>query len=466
MSAAEPVAAAPAAAFAPDGLRRVLMITPHFPPDSSAAAHRVRILAPHLPAAGWEPTVLTLRPDAYESRLDPSLAGLVPDTLRVIRVPAWPARVTRRIGLGDLGIRSFRSLHRAASSLLVHERFDALFITIYPTYTALLGPGLKRRFGVPFVLDYQDPWVGEWGRSVGGGANGRPDLKSRTSRAMATRLEPIAVRAADALTAVSRATFEGPLSRVGTPPPAVCAEIPLGGDPCDISYLRAHPRPNAFFDRRDGAVHVCSVGTILPRATQTVRALLAAARTIEGRLGVPLRLHFFGTSNQWGTQPVRVVPLAQEAGIEGLVHEEPGRLDYLDALQMLADAHVNLVLGSDEPHYTASRLFPALMAGRPVLAAVHRASTVVPWIEQSGASAHVVSFDERRPVDASVLDIADALLAACQTSLRQPAASMAASAPPWSGACLAGEMARVFDAVAKTRAQGSGPGAQGSGLRR
>ena len=30
-------------------MRRVLMISPHYPPDSTAATHRVRLLAPHLP---------------------------------------------------------------------------------------------------------------------------------------------------------------------------------------------------------------------------------------------------------------------------------------------------------------------------------------------------------------------------------------------------------------------------------
>ena len=35
--------------------RRVLMVSPHFPPDSSAASHRVRLLAPYLGEHGWEP---------------------------------------------------------------------------------------------------------------------------------------------------------------------------------------------------------------------------------------------------------------------------------------------------------------------------------------------------------------------------------------------------------------------------
>src|SRR5436305_5228390 len=154
-------------------MRRVLFVSPHFPPDSSAGTHRVRLLAPHMAGHGWDPTVLTVDPRDYEGRLDDSLAASVPESLRVIRVRAWRSTITRPFGIGDLGIRAYQGLKRAAMSLLARERFDAVFITIYPTYPALLGPSLKRDFGVAFVLDYQDPWVGEWGRSVGPGEEGR-----------------------------------------------------------------------------------------------------------------------------------------------------------------------------------------------------------------------------------------------------------------------------------------------------
>src|SRR5580765_1440867 len=69
-------------------MRRVLMLSPHFPPDSTAATHRVRLLAPHLSEYGWEPIVVTAEPAGYEGRLDADLAALVPAGLRVVRYPA------------------------------------------------------------------------------------------------------------------------------------------------------------------------------------------------------------------------------------------------------------------------------------------------------------------------------------------------------------------------------------------
>src|SRR2546425_4908235 len=98
-------------------MRRVLMVSPHFPPDSSAASHRVRLLAPHLAAAGWTPTVVTLEPSAYEGRLDRELVALVPQSLEVVRAAAWSPSSTRWAGLGDLGLRAFTGLKHTCRAL-------------------------------------------------------------------------------------------------------------------------------------------------------------------------------------------------------------------------------------------------------------------------------------------------------------------------------------------------------------
>ena len=105
---------------------KVLMVSPHFPPDTSAGTHRVRLLAPHVAKFGWEPTVVTVDPRDYESRLDPGLAELVPKELRVVRSRAWPVGVTRRVGVGDLGLRAMRGLYQTCAELLTRERFDDL----------------------------------------------------------------------------------------------------------------------------------------------------------------------------------------------------------------------------------------------------------------------------------------------------------------------------------------------------
>jgi glycosyltransferase involved in cell wall biosynthesis len=388
-------------------MRRVLMVSPHFPPDSSAASHRVRLLAPHLPASGWSPTVLTVEPSAYEGRLDPDLGALVPPSLRVERAHAWPAALTRRVGLGDLGLRAFTGLQHACRSLLARERFDALFITIYPAYPALLGPMLKRRFAIPFVLDYQDPWVGAWGRTVGGGANGRPDWKSRVSRQIGAWLEPRVLAAADGIVAVSQGTIDGIVERIPAAAALPQAAIPLGFDAADFAPVDGRRGGVAAWAPHDGLVHLCYVGTLLPTGIETLRLLLRAldrARR-EDPNALRLRLHFIGTSNQSESTTHRVRPVAAACGVADVVSEIPGRVDYLDALAVLTHASGILLLGSSEPHYTASKLYPALLAKRPLLALFHEASSVVSILRAVGGepTVRIATYGDTRSADDDVV---------------------------------------------------------------
>ena len=428
------------------------MVSPHFPPDSSAASHRVRLLAPHLEEAGWTPTIVTLDPSAYEGRLDPGLASLVPATLRVVRASAWRPGSTRWTGLGDLGLRGFTGLRRACRSLLSREPFDALFITVYPVYPALLGPGLKAEFGVPFVLDYQDPWVGAWGQSVGGGAGGSADWKSRASRRLGTWLEPRAVRAADAIVAVSQGTIDGIIERIPAAAQLPHGVIPLGFEPDDFASPRRQPPMAARIDPADGLVHLCYVGTLLPTGIDTLRLLLRAldrARR-DDPAAARLRLHFFGSSNQSDSDVYRVLPIARECGVADAVTEMPGRLDYLDALSVLAHASGILLLGSSERHYTASKLYPALLAKRPILALFHEASSVVSILRTAASepSVRIVTYADRPTDDASVCDVAchlRALAAHCVYSPYDVALERVADV---SSRHLARQLAAVFDRVA------------------
>jgi len=438
-------------------MRRVVMVSPHFPPDTNAGAHRVRLLAPHLRKYGWEPTVVTVDPRDYEGRLDPGLAALVPEDLRVVRCRALPAALTRFAGVGDLGLRAFVGLRRACARLLEEERFDALFITIYPTYPALLGPPLKGRFGVPFVLDYQDPWVGSWGLTVGGGRGGRPDWRSRASRLLASRLEPRALRSADAITAVSEETYRQLWRRYPGLERTPCAAIPLGGEGDDFERIRRAPRDNPWFDSKDGQVHVCYVGTLLPLGEGTLRAVLSAAALVRERrpeLYARLRLHFFGTGNQTvpGT-PARAIPVANGIGVADSVTEVTTRIDYLDALTVLTQAQAILLMGSSERHYTASKLYPALLAERPLLAVYHEASSVVDVLRRAARppAARLVTYSDQAPAGTRVDAIAQEFIGLLDRPVDLPGAVDLAVLREHSAEALAGRLAGVLD-LARERA--------------
>ena len=70
--------------------RRVVLVAPEFPPANSAGAHRPRLFAKHLPAFGWTPTVLTVRPEQIEGPVDPMLERLLDPALTIVRTAAIP----------------------------------------------------------------------------------------------------------------------------------------------------------------------------------------------------------------------------------------------------------------------------------------------------------------------------------------------------------------------------------------
>jgi Glycosyl transferase 4-like domain len=424
------------------------MISPHFPPDSTAASHRVRLLAPHLQRFGWSPTILAVDPRDYDTRLDPALAELVPEDLEVVRARAWPARLTRRIGVGDLGLRALRGLYRTAAQELAARRYDLLFIAVPPWYAALLAPLLGRRFRVPYVIDYIDPWVSEWGRTTG--PNGRPDLKSRISRLIGLLLEPWAVGDAGAITGVSEGTYTDILRRIPSLRARPTAAIPYGWEAADFAPFSDAPRANRFFDPRDGNVHLSYVGTIPPLGYETLRALLGALallRRERPEIYARIKVHFFGTTARSGValDPI-VMPLA--GTVADAVTEVPERIGYVDALGVMLDSSALLLLGSSEAHYTASKLFPVLLARRPILALFHAASSVVEILARATRApfSRVVTYDDVARAETRTGSIAAELTALVEHPAAGPAPDLDAVAE-YSANALAGRLAGVFDQV-------------------
>jgi len=62
---------------------------------------------PYFQEFGWEPHILTVRPDCVEGVHDPLLEQTVPSQISVIRTGALPVKHTKRVGLGSLSLPLF-----------------------------------------------------------------------------------------------------------------------------------------------------------------------------------------------------------------------------------------------------------------------------------------------------------------------------------------------------------------------
>ena len=386
-------------------MRSVLIVAPSFAPASNPPTQRVRFFARHLPEFGWTPTVLSVDPRFYEEPADPDIERLMPAGLETLRTPALSASWTRRLGIGDLGIRAYFPMRRALGALLERRRFDLLLIPGPPWHTMRLGPWARERFGVPYVLDWIDPWVYALARE------GAWWTKAYWFKRMAVALEPKAVLGASHMVAVSDGTNEGVRRRYPELPADMFSGIPYGFEASDFDALRERPRANPFWDRSDGNVHLVYVGAMLPHGFETLRALFRAVALLRERdraLYDRIRIHFFGTTYDPRAPRKLVEPVAQELGIGERVSEHPARVPYLDALNLLCQADVVLGLGSTERHYTASKIFPNILSRRPVLAVYHEASTVCDIMRESRAG-KLVTYGDAERAESRVPEIADAL---------------------------------------------------------
>jgi hypothetical protein len=110
-----------------------------------------------------------------------------------------------------------------------------------------------------------------------------------------------------------------------------------------------------------------------------------------------------------------IAPIAEGSGLGNDVSEYPARIPYLHGLRLLGDAHFTVILGSDDPSYSPSKVYPYLLTGRPFVAVMHQASSVVPMLERSGGGV-VATFGDGISQERVVKEILHGLELAARTS--------------------------------------------------
>jgi len=426
-------------------MKTVAIIAPDFCPSSMPPALRSRFFTDHLREFGWEPVVITTAPEFYEWSVDPENEQLLRGDFEVIRTSAFRTSWTRKFGIGDLGIRSLWHHWCALSTLVRRRKIDLLLITVAPFYTMLLGRFAHMRFGLPYIIDFQDPYVTDYYKTVP--ASQRPP-KWRISRAVAGVLEPFSVRHAAHLISVDAAYLRDMPERYPWISTADITGIQLGIEPEDFEYLRQHPRKNPIFSRNDDLRHISYVGRGGPDILPVLRVLFRSIRhlsELEPELMRNTRFHFVGTNYATGKMARELVlPLARETGVEQFVDEHPERVPYLDALQILIDSSALLVLGSTSSHYSASKLFPYILAKRPLLPIFHSSSSVVRILKETRAGS-ATSFESEADLQNRQSVIEDRLKGLLNLSPHEETTPDMEAFEPYTARSVCSALARIFD---------------------
>jgi hypothetical protein len=373
-------------------MKKILIISPHYPPSNLAAVHRSRLFAQHLPSFDWEPIILTVDEKYYEEKLDWNLYKLLPPGQRIEKVNAF--NVTKPRIIGDIGLRAFFQLYKKAKKIIKEEKIDFLYILIPSFYCALLGRLLNNSTVVKYGIDYIDPWVHYF-----------PGSEKKFSRhwfstQVAKFLEPIAVKKASLITGVAEGYYKGVIERnPHLNKTCLFGAMPYGGEKRDheeVVKLNIEPY---LFVQKINKLRLVYAGAMLPKAYAPLenifKAIVANRDTFND-----VEFHFIGTGKR-ADDPAsyNIKPLAEKYGLwQTIIFEYPQRIAYLDVLIHLKNADGVFILGSTEPHYTPSKVYQGVLSEKPILAVLHAQSSAVAIIRQSKAGI-VLAFNGEDELD-------------------------------------------------------------------
>lgn len=366
----------------PGRQRKVLIVSPSFPPLNTADMQRVRMSLPHYQRCGWEPIVLTVASKNQEGVREHDLLQTVPRGIRIEHCGALSPRLCGALGLRNLGIRAWWHLLFTGARLIRTEKVDLVFISTTYFFTFTLGRVWKRWLGTPYVIDLQDPWrTDNYERA--GAAKPPGGWKYQLARLQARILEPWAFRRLSGMISVSPDYLHDLGTRYTWFRRIQAATIPFGVSEDDVRLARGG-RPTAAPDGElVRLVYTGAAGPITPKAANLMLGALRQFRDANPAHAARLRMEFHGTSYATGERAVAtLLPIAEKHGVADLVSEHAERLGYLETLRVQAEASALLLPGSIDPAYSPSKLYTYFLARRPMLALVLQGSVLEKLVDE------------------------------------------------------------------------------------
>jgi len=303
--------------------------------------------------------------------------------------------------MSALGLRAWPFLLWRGSQLLRREKFDLVFFSTSQFITYSLGRLWKARYGVPYVIDVQDPWRTDYYSSPG--APPPPGgWKFQFARFQAWALERWIFAGSAAVMSVSPRLLQDLVACYPGLAAKPSAVLGFGASPIDLEKALELPGPAAGFSRDGGEVHLLATGAaggIMAPALTALFEGLSSYRRRDPERARRLRLHFVGTSYAHaGRGRPSVMPVAARHGVADLVEETPHRTGFLQALRLQQEADALLLLGSNDPAYSPSKIYFYYLAGRPILAVVFKGSVMERLLDElAGAAVVRLSAEEPAP---------------------------------------------------------------------
>lgn len=371
---------------------RVLMAAYYFPPLSGSGVFRSIKFAKYLPLFGWEPTVLsTDQPPKGWEFADESQLAEIPEDMEVVRIPDlistgrntslsgeqvkalldFLQNILRFSPEADKRYQQFTNTQEGILSLLTFpcaalswayetvqyieenidiEQFDVIYTTSGPSSAHLIGFYLRRKYGIPWVADFRDPWTFN--------AYGEPYNPADPEQRLLFELESILLRQADMNLTVVDQFIPMYQKEFGLPAEKILS-ISNGYDEDDFAELEV---PQGRTDR-----FTINYSGLLYSKQRSIAPILSAIRQLanEGKIELSkIRFRHVGVDTTGGIEAAAKFGLAQ-------IIENTDYCAHSQALQANLNADLLLLLVGDEPKFKpvpTGKFFEYLRSGRPILA--------------------------------------------------------------------------------------------------
>lgn len=356
--------------------KTVVILAFHYPPMLGPASQRAASFARHLPAAGWDPVVVTVRRGLYhrdsgqESPHVPTLRTASPEPSRLLatlrgrrdgagdataevvqEVPAGAALGRLRRLVRDylyvpdgqalwipFAVAAARRAVRSASQPVV------LMSTSVPYSAHLAALRVARSEGVAWVAEFRDPWAGI-------ADSLRP--RSGARKWIDAELERRVVESANGVVVTTELTRDAMMHAYPALPPQRIAVVRNGFEPAEDS-----PSPPGA----EEPLRLLYAGSVPDDAP--IEPLLRGIGQVAAARPGEVRLRVLAPRERWAAVATAVGD-PDWIELAGLVSPEEARLE-------AGAASANLLLrpGAAHRQFVAAKLLEYLGARRPIVAAV------------------------------------------------------------------------------------------------
>ncbi|RZK49204.1 MAG: hypothetical protein EOO99_07425 [Pedobacter sp.] len=400
-------------------MKKVLIITPYFPPSNTADTQRVRMSLPYYNKFEWEAEIVMVDPKYSDTNKDYLLVDSIPKNIIIHQVKAFSKKITAKFGLGSLALRSMYYYFNYVNQLLLNKKFDLILFSTTEFPIMILGAYWKKRFNIPYIIDMQDPWHTEYYQTKP--KSERPP-KYWFSYRLNKYLEPIAMKQVSGLMSVSQAYLDTLTDRYKPIQNIPQQVITFGAFPLDFDILKQKTFNSQFkINKELGIKNIVYIGRgghdMKPGLSLLFEAFKNGLKSHKD-LFERIKFYFIGTSYAAdGHGKPTIKPIASIFEVDDYVEEHTNRIAFYDSLYNLNQADGLLIIGSEDPQYTASKIYPYMMIQKPLLALFHCDSSAYQIIEEC-TQGTVVKLNQ--PTHQAIQDIEEFLVAFIQDTLEAP----------------------------------------------